>query len=174
VDDAIRYAAGKNVLIVHSAGNDGDDNDTANHYPVAIYENGGKAANFISVGWSRPLFNHRLAHPYSDYGKRNVDLFAPGSDVFSTVPGNGYDYKSGSSMSAPVVSGIAALLFSYFPMLSAVQVKDILLRSSFRPDILVNRPGGSTVKVPFSSLSVSGGIVNAYNAVVMAIKMTGR
>jgi len=172
VDDAIRYAERKNVLIVHSAGNDGDDNDTANHYPIAVYENGEKAANFISVGWSRPLYNYRLAHPYSDYGQRNVDLFAPGSDIFSTVPGDGYDYKSGSSMSAPVVSGIAALLFSYFPTLSAAQVKDILLRSSFRPDILVNRPG-STVKVPFSSLSVSGGIVNAYNAVSMAIKMTG-
>jgi cell wall-associated protease len=167
VDDAIRYAEGKDVLIVHSAGNDGDDNDTANHYPIAMYENGKKAANFVSVGWSRPLFNYRLAHPYSDYGKKNVDLFAPGSDIFSTVPGNGYDFKSGSSMSAPVVSGIAALLFSYFPTLSAVQVKDILLQSSFRPDIMVNRPG-STVKVPFGSLSVSGGIVNAYNAIAMA------
>jgi len=73
-------------------------------------------------------------------------------------------------MSAPCVSGIAALLFSYFPTLSAAQVKDILLRSSFRPDIMVNRPG-STIKVPFSSLSVSGGIVNAYNAMAMAIKM---
>jgi cell wall-associated protease len=173
VDDAIRYAERKNVLIVHSAGNDGDDNDTANHYPIAIYENGEKASNFIAVGWSRPLFNYRLAHPYSDYGKRNVDLFAPGSDIFSTVPGNGYDFKSGSSMSAPCVSGIAALLFSYFPALSAVQVKDILLLSSFRPDILVNRPG-STIKVPFSSLSVSGGIINAYNAIAMAIKMTER
>jgi cell wall-associated protease len=173
VDDAIRYAASKNVLIVHSAGNDGDDNDTANHYPIAIDENGQKATNFISVGWSRPLFNYRLAHPYSNYGKKNVDLFAPGSDIFSTVPGNGYDYKSGSSMSAPVVSGIAALLFSYFPTLSAAQVKDILLRSSFKPEIMVNRPGGSTVKMPFSGLSVSGGIVNAYNAVTMAIKITG-
>ncbi|HEY8733884.1 MAG TPA: S8 family peptidase [Puia sp.] len=170
VDDAIRYAENKNVLIVHSAGNDGDDNDTANHYPIAIYENGKKASNFISVGWNRPLFNYRLAHPYSDYGKRNVDLFAPGSDIFSTVPGNGYDFKSGSSMSAPCVSGIAALLFSYFPSLSAAQVKDILIRSSFKPDIDVNRPG-SAIKVKFSSLSVSGGIVNAYNAIVMAMKM---
>jgi cell wall-associated protease len=171
VDDAIRYAERQNVLIVHSAGNDGDNNDTANHYPIAIYENGEKASNFIAVGWSRSLFNYRLAHPYSDYGKRNVDLFAPGSDIFSTVPGQGYDYKSGSSMSAPCVSGIAALLFSYFPTLSAAQVKDILLRSSFKPDIMVNRPG-STIKVPFSSLSASGGIVNAYNAIAMAIKMT--
>jgi cell wall-associated protease len=173
VDDAVRYAEKKNVLIVHSAGNDGDNNDTANHYPIAIYENGEKAANFISVGWSRPLFNYRLAHPYSNYGKMNVDLFAPGSDIFSTVPGNAYDFKSGSSMSAPCVSGIAALLFSYFPSLSAVQVKEILLRSSFKPKIMVNRPG-STTKVDFSSLSVSGGIVSAYNAVKMAIEMTER
>ncbi len=122
------------------------------------------------AGWNRPLFNYRLAHPYSDYGKRNVDLFAPGSDIFSTVPGNGYDFKSGSSMSAPCVSGIAALLFSYFPTLSAIQVKDILIRSSFKPDIDVNRPG-SAIKVKFSSLSVSGGIVNAYSAIVMAMKM---
>jgi subtilisin family serine protease len=76
-------------------------------------------------------------------------------------------------MSAPVVAGIAALLFSYFPALSAVQVKDILLRSTFKPYIMVNRPG-SAVKVPFSSLSVTGGIVNAYNAIAMAIKMTER
>jgi cell wall-associated protease len=172
VDEAIRYAEKKDVLIIHAAGNDGDDNDTANHYPIAIYENGEKAANFISVGWSRPLFNYRLAHPYSDYGKRNVDLFAPGSDIFSIVPGNGYDFMSGSSMSAPCVSGIAALLFAYFPSLSAVQVKGILLRSSFKPGIMVNRPG-STSKVEFSSLSVSGGIVNAYNAVKLAIEMTG-
>lgn len=171
VDDAIRYAEKKNVLIIHSAGNDGDDNDTANHYPIAIFENGQKASNFISVGWSRPLFNYRLAHPYSDYGIKNVDIFAPGSDIFSTVPGNGYEYKSGSSMSAPVVSGIAALLLSYFPTLTAMQVKDILIRSSYRPDIMVNRPG-SAVKVPFSSLSVSGGIINAYNAIEMALKMT--
>jgi cell wall-associated protease len=171
VDDAVRYAEKKNVLIVHSAGNDGDDNDTANHYPIAVFENGQKASNFIAVGWSRPAFNYRLAHPYSDYGKKNVDLFAPGSDIFSTVPGNGYDYKSGSSMSAPCVSGIAALLFSYFPTLSTAEIKDILLRSSFKPEIMVNRPG-STAKVLFSSLSVSGGIINAYNAVEMAIKMT--
>lgn len=171
VDDAISYAERKNVLIIHSAGNDGDNNDTANHYPIATYESGKKASNFIAVGWSRPLFNYRLAHPYSDYGKRNVDLFAPGSDIFSTVPGNGYDFKSGSSMSAPCVSGIAALLFSYFPALSASQVRDILLRSSLKPDIMVNRPG-SAKRVAFSSLSVTGGIVNAYNAIEMAIEMT--
>jgi cell wall-associated protease len=172
VDEAIRYAEKKNVLIIHAAGNDGVDIDSASnyHYPIATYENGNKATNFITVGWNRPLFDYRLVHPYSDYGKMNVDLFAPGSDIFSTVPNNGYDYKSGSSMSAPVVSGVAVLLFSYFPSLSVQQVKAILLKSAFKPAQMVNKPK-TKIQVPFSSLSVSGGIVNAYNAVKMAITL---
>lgn len=173
VDKAIRYAETNDVLIVHSAGNDGVDIDSAKnyHYPIAVYDDGTRASNFITIGWNRPLFDFRLAHPYSDYGKINVDLFAPGSDIFSTVPNNAYDYKSGSSMSAPVVSGVAALLFSYFPSLSARQVKEILLKSAFKPNQLVNKPQ-TKIQVAFSSLSVSGGIVNAYNAVEMAIKLT--
>ena len=131
VDEAIRYAEKKHVLIIHAAGNDGNNNDTANYYPVPYYNDGRKASNFITVGWSRPLLNYRLAHPYSGYGKNNVDVFAPGSDVFSTIPGNLYDYKSGSSMSTPCVTGVAALLFSYFPGLTMEQVKNIILRSSF-------------------------------------------
>ena len=173
VDEALRYAENKDVLIIHCAGNDGVniDSSTNYHYPIVIYENGNRASNFITVGWNRPLFDYRLAHPYSDYGKMNVDLFAPGSDIFSTVPNNGYDFKSGSSMSAPVVSGVAALLFSYFPSLSARQVKEILLKSVFKPNQTVNRPQ-TNIQVPFNSLSVSGGIVNAYNAVKMAIALT--
>jgi subtilisin family serine protease len=173
VDEAVFYAEQKDVLIIHCAGNDGLNIDSADnyHYPVAIYESGRKADNFITVAWSRPLFDYRLAHPNSDYGKMNADLFAPGSDIYSTVPGDRYDFKSGSSMSTPVVSGVAALLFSYFPSLSANQVKQILLASVYKPDQMVNRPQTKT-QVPFSSLSASGGIVNAYNAVKMAIELT--
>jgi subtilisin family serine protease len=172
VDSAVRYAEQKHVLIIHAAGNEGNNHDTANYYPVARYEDGKKASNFITVGWNRPLFNYRLAHPFSGYGKNNVDVFAPGSDIFSTVPGDLYDYKSGSSMSTPCVTGVAALLLSYFPDLTMEQVKDIIMISSFKPDVMVNRPGGSKVQVAFSSLSVSGGIVNAYNAVKMAIDIS--
>ena len=173
VDEAIQYAEKRNILIVHAAGNDGKDIDIADnyHYPIAIYENGKKATNFITVGWSRSKFDYRLAHPYSDYGAKNVDLFAPGSDIFSTVLDNSYDFKSASSMSTPIVSGVAALLLSYFPTLSTAQVKDIILKSSFKPEIKVNKPG-SKIEVPFLSLSVTGGIVNAYNAVKMAISIT--
>ena len=168
VDRAIQYAEQKHVLIIHAAGNDGNNDDVTNYYPIPTYENGKKASNFITVGWSRPLFNYRLAHPYSGYGKNSVDLFAPGSDIFSTIPGDYYDYKSGSSMSTPCVTGVIALLLSYFPSLSTEQVKDIILRSVYKPDIMVNRPG-SKIMVPFSSLSASGGILNAYNAVKMAL-----
>jgi subtilisin family serine protease len=173
IDEAIRYAEKKNVLIIHAAGNDGAniDSEANYHYPVAIYDDGKRAGNFITVGWSRALFDHRLAHPYSDYGKLNVDLFAPGSDIFSTVPNNNYDFKSGSSMATPVVTGIAALLLSYFPDLSAKQIKEILLKSSFKPNQMVNKPQ-TTMQVSFDKLSVSGGILNAYNAVKMAIAMT--
>ncbi len=175
VDSAIQYAEKNNVLIIHAAGNDGMNIDSAAnyHYPIVIYSNGTRATNFITVGWSRPLFDYRLAHPYSDFGHLNVDLFAPGSDIYSTTPYNTYDEKSGSSMSAPVVTGVAALLLSYFPSLSMEQVKAILLNSVFVPDQMVNKPQ-TKIAVPFKSLSASGGIVNAYNAVKMAIRLTGK
>jgi subtilisin family serine protease len=175
MDSAIRYAEKNNVLIVHAAGNDGMNIDSAAnyHYPIVIYEDGKRATNFITVGWNRPLFDYRLAHPYSDYGHVNVDLFAPGSDIYSTVPGNMYDEKSGSSMSAPVVTGVAALLLSYFPSLSAQQIRNILLQSVYIPDQMVNIPKTKT-SVPFKTLSVSGGIVNAGEAVKIAIALTDR
>ncbi len=173
LDEAIQYAEKKKVLIIHCAGNDGVNTDSFYnyHYPVALYDNGKKANNFITVGWNRPLFDYRLAHPNSGYGKKSVDLFAPGSDIFTTAPHNEYDFRSGSSMSAPCVTGVAALLLSYFPNLSILQVKGILLKSTFKPSQIVNKPG-TKIPVPFNSLSASGGILNAYNAVQMAIQIT--
>ncbi|MEP6596345.1 MAG: S8 family serine peptidase [Ginsengibacter sp.] len=173
LDEAIRYAEKKKVLIIHCAGNDGVNTDSFYnyHYPVALYDDGKKANNFITVGWNRPLFDYRLAHPNSGYGKNSVDLFAPGSDIFTTAPHNEYDVRAGSSMSAPCVTGVAALLLSYFPNLSIIQVKDILLKSTFKPKQMVNKPG-TKIQVLFNTLSASGGILNAYNAVQMAIQVT--
>ncbi len=175
IDEAIKYAEKKNVLIIHSAGNDGVNIDSTDnyHYPIPLFDNGKKANNFITVGWSRPLFDYRLAHPNSCYGKLNVDLFAPGSDIYTTVPNNNYDFKAGSSMSTPVVSGVAALLLSYFPTFKAKQLKEIILKSVFKPDQLVNKPH-TKIQVKFSSLSVTGGIVNAFNAVLLATELTKR
>ena len=173
LDEAIQYAEKKKVLIIHCAGNDGVNTDSFYnyHYPIALYDNGKKANNFITVGWNRPLFDYRLAHPNSGYGKKSVDLFAPGSDIYTTAPHNEYDFRAGSSMSTPCVTGVAALLLSYFPDLSIIQVKDILLKSTFKPKQKINKPG-TKIQVPFNTLSASGGILNAYNAVQMAIQMT--
>jgi cell wall-associated protease len=173
LDKAIRYAEKKKVLIFHAAGNDGSNNDLDNTFPNAYYENGKKASNFITVGWTRAKFDARLAHQFSNYGIKTVDLFAPGSDIFSTVLGNLYEGKSGTSMASPCVAGVAAILFSYFPNLSMQQVKDILLESTFKPDIMVNRLN-SKEKFHFKSLSVTGGILNAYNAVKMAISIADK
>lgn len=175
IDDAVKYAEKKNVLIFHAAGNDGVNIDSAinYHYPVAIYNDGSRASNFITVGWNRALFDYRLAHPYGDYGKLNVDLLAPGSDIYSCVPNNQYDFKSATSMSTPMVSGVAALLYSYFPNLTMKQVKNIILESTFRPNQIVNKPQTKT-QVQFSTLSVTGGIVNAYNAIKLAIEISGK
>ncbi|UHG92359.1 S8 family peptidase [Spirosoma oryzicola] len=168
VDAAIRYAEEHDVLIVHAAGNNGENYDSVPAYPSARYENGQIAQNVLVVGNSTWRLNEGLAAYSSNYGLQTVDLFAPGTDILSTVPNNQYASFSGTSMAAPHVAGVAALLRSYFPKLTAVQVKDIMLRSSYKPNIEVRKPGRSGRPVPFGSLSKTGGLLNAYEAVKMA------
>jgi cell wall-associated protease len=174
VDDAVRYAEKKGVLLVHAAGNDDLDIDTADNFPSVDYLNGsGRAGNMITVGAMTMDTGLALVSPFSNYGRRNVDLFAPGSDIYSTFPGNTYQDASGTSMATPVVAGVAALLLEYYPKLSAVQVKDILLRSvTPLRGKWVYKPG-SKEKVDFGALCVSGGVVNAYKALELAATMQG-
>jgi cell wall-associated protease len=171
VDEAIRYAEKKGVLLVRAAGNQGLNADTAEFFPNPIYESGEKAKNWIVAGNSTYSLNSGLVAPSSNYGGKSVDLFAPGTEIFTTAPANGYGLNSGTSFSAPVVSGVAALLWSYFPKLTVTEVKKILLESSFKPEITVRKPG-TFESVPFKSLSQSGGIVNAKAAVLLAEKMS--
>ncbi len=167
VDDAVRYADSKGVLMVHAAGNDGKDVDGAPEFPNPHYLSGDSAANWIEVGASSWRGVDSLAAPFSNYGKQEVDLFAPGVDIRSTVPG-GYKRESGTSMAAPVVSGLAAVLMAYFPDLAAPDVKRILLESAARyPDQAVARPGGEGT-IPFDELSRTGGIADAYAAIRLA------
>jgi subtilisin family serine protease len=167
VDEAVKYADSKGVLIVHAAGNDGENSEVKPSFPTPIYIGGGKATNWIEVGASSWKMGDSLVAPFSNYGKTRVDVFAPGVDILSTVPGGGYDRESGTSMAAPVVTGLAALLMAYYPNLTAADVKRIILASATRhSDQKVLRPGGG--EVPFSELSATGGIVNAYNALKMA------
>lgn len=172
VDAAVRYAQDKGVLLVHAAGNDGEDLAKNQNFPTPIYSGGGRAPNWISVGASSWKGLDSLAAPFSNYGRNEVDVFAPGVDILSTVPGGKYERNSGTSMAAPVVSGLAALLMSYYPTLTAADVKRIIVSSAtpFR-DQLVAPPGDPGQPVRFGDLSASGGVVNAVAAVRMAQQM---
>ncbi|MGH7656508.1 MAG: S8 family serine peptidase, partial [Gemmatimonadaceae bacterium] len=129
VDSAVRYAASIGVLMVHAAGNDGEDTDSIPEYPNPKLLDGSRAANWIEVGASSWNGLPELAAPFTDYGRQTVDLFAPGVDILSTLPGGTSGMESGTSMSAPVVSGVAALLMAYFPDLTAADVRALILRT---------------------------------------------
>jgi cell wall-associated protease len=174
VDDAVKYADAHGVLMVHAAGNDGADLSKAKNFPNTTYLDGGHPTLWIEVGASSWKGGDKLAAEFSNYGQQQVDLFAPGVDILSTVPGNQYERDSGTSMAAPVVTGVAALLMGYYPNLSAADVRKILISSvSKYPTQVVTRPGDAKDHVAFGTLSVTGGIVNAYNAVKMAEQMSG-
>ncbi|MDX1646517.1 MAG: S8 family peptidase, partial [Longimicrobiales bacterium] len=170
VDDAVRYAEEHGVLMIHAAGNDGEDIEVEASYPTPEYLEGGRAEGWIEVGaanWSVD----GLAAPFSNYGRTRVDVFAPGMDILSTYPGSDFRREDGTSMAAPVVTGVAALLMAYFPELTASEVKRIILESSTKyVDVEVPRPGSDEL-VPFGELSATGGVVNAYAAVRMALEM---
>jgi len=176
VDKAVKYAQKKGVLLVHAAGNDGSNLDENDNFPNKNFKNSKRfAKNWIEVGASSWGDEKNFVGSFSNYGKTTVDVFAPGVAINSTIPDNKYTEHDGTSMAAPVVSGVAAMLMSYFPELSAEDVKEIILKSSIKyTDKEINKPGsrnGQTIK--FGELSVTGGIVNAYEAVKMAQSWKG-
>lgn len=172
IDDAVKYAESKDVLIVSAAGNENANIDVDIHYPTKYYKNGGQANNWITVGASSYEDGESLVADFSNYGKKGVDVFAPGIAIYSTLPDSKYGEQQGTSMASPAVAGVAALIRSYFPSLSAVQVRQVILESSTKlNEMKVVNPGGQKVG-KFGELSSTGGIVNAYNAVKMAIEIT--
>ncbi len=175
VYEAIQYAAEKDVLIVNAAGNDGKNIDVEKTYPNDSKDLLTEVSdNVLTIGAMSSNYNEKLPASFSNYGKINVDIFAPGVQVYSATPENEYKYYGGTSMAAPATAGVAALVRSHYPKLSASQVKHIIMNSGTKIDFDVLKPGSASrenpqgVKVPFADLSVSGRIVNAYNAVKMA------
>lgn len=223
VDEAVKYAESKGVLLVHAAGNDNENIDVVENYPTKFYDSPEakayaqknkkaedkpfvplmqrgnmqqgagtppmrkqevnkelaldsnkfklpRAQNWIEVGASTYKDDDNLKASFSNYGKYTVDVFAPGFKINSTVPGNKYDEFDGTSMAAPVVSGLAALIWSYYPHLTALEVKDIIMKSVTKVNhkIKYKNERDETIRVNFSDLCVSGGIVNAYNALKLA------
>ena len=175
VYEAILYAASKDVLIVNAAGNDGKNMDVEKTFPNDSRDLVTEISdNVLTVGAMSANYDENLPASFSNYGKINVDVFAPGVQIYSTTPEGEYAKFSGTSMAAPSTAGVAALLRSYYPKLSASQVKHILMNSGTMINFDVIKPGSRSrekptgEKVSFSELSVSGRVVNAYNALKMA------
>lgn len=151
VTKALLYAKEKDVLVIQAAGNHHRDIDSVTYYPLST-AGPERLDNFLRVGASdkegRPV-------SFSNYGPKEVDLFAPGIDIAGVMPGNEVTTSDGSSVAAPIVSGIAAIIRSYFPKLKAKEVKDILIRSC--------RP-----QPELKTRCKSGGVVDALAALKLA------
>jgi len=179
VDNALKYAVKNDVLLIHAAGNAGQNNDRSDNFPNDKYSKkklfGPKSCKtWIEVGALSYSIDENMVAPFSNYGKEQVDIFAPGMAIYSTVPGDGYTNLQGTSMAAPTVAGVAAMLRSYYPKLTAKQVKKVLLDSAVKSNQKTILPGSDGDKVSFSTLSSTGGMVNAYEALKLASTIKGK
>ncbi|MFK7750306.1 MAG: S8 family serine peptidase [Kordia sp.] len=172
VNDAIKHAQDRNILIITSAGNNGLNIDNNDDFPTDNLRGVETVKNFIKVGNTSKEINSKLIFSNSNYGKNNVDIYAPGTKI-SCLARSEEVIDTGTSLSSAVVSGVASLLFSYYPNLTAKEVKDIIMQSGTSYDLMVLKPypigeERNPNKVPFNSLSKSGKIINAYNALLLA------
>ncbi len=178
VDDAVRYAAKHDVLLVHGSGNDNKEVFPDSNFPNDKYKKKGLfrpkyAENWIEVGATSWKNDETITAEFSNYSSTYVDVFAPGVEIYSTKPGDNYENEQGTSMASPMVAGVAALLRSYFPDLTAEQTKDIIMQSVTPFSGKVNKPGTEET-VSFKELSVTGGVVNVYKAVEIAKNTKGK
>ncbi len=176
VDEAVKYAVSKDVLLVHAAGNEAKNTEKEDNVPNRFYVDStgvtmGTAEGWIEVGASSWKNDEDLVASFSNYGGKTVDVFAPGVKINSTMPDSKYKENDGTSMASPVVAGLAALIRSYYPQFTAVQVKEIIMNSVTKVEQKVKiKEEGTSKKVALSEISVSGGVVNAYNALLLAEK----
>jgi subtilisin family serine protease len=176
VDEAIKYAILKGVLFVHAAGNDSKNIEKEDNFPSKFYTDStgvkmGTAEAWIEVGATSWTNDEDLIATFSNWGAKTVDVFAPGVKINSTMPGSTYKENDGTSMAAPVVSGLAALIWSYYPKFTAVEIKDIIMNTVTKVEqkVKINEDGDNK-KVYLNEISISGGVVNAYKALVLADK----
>jgi subtilisin family serine protease len=169
VDAAILYAQSKDVLLVHAAGNDAKNKDVEDSYPTRKLNNKTTAPNWIEVGASSSSKSGKdILANFSNYGATTVDFFAPGVDIYSTVPDYNYENASGTSMACPATAGVAALIRSYFPELSASEVRQVLMATTTPYKKTVIAPNGEKAKM--KDLCITGGFVNAANAVTYLLE----
>jgi subtilisin family serine protease len=170
LDNAIIYAKSKDVLFVHAAGNDAKNKNIEDSYPTraGISSDGSFATNWLEVGASSvSKKGKKLVADFSNYGSKTVDLFAPGVDIYSTVPDSKYEDASGTSMASPAAAGVAAIIRGYFPELSAEEVRNVLMKTVSKTNKNIRIPGmtGNKAKGKMSDLSISSGFINAESAV---------
>lgn len=166
--EALKYAESKDVLFVHAAGNDGKDIDVEPNFPTDSKDKNTEiVSNFLQIGALNYEYGEKIIADFSNYGTKNVDIFAPGVKIYATLPNGKYKYLQGTSMASPNAAGVAALIRSHYPNLKASQVKEIIMQSGTPIDMVV-KVGENGEKRNFSEASVSGKIVNAYNALKMA------
>jgi cell wall-associated protease len=179
VDDAVRYAESKDVLLVHAAGNDSENNDSTLNFPTSKFEKSGwfkpkKAKNWLEIGALSWKPGEDMVAPFSNFGKDQVDLFSPGVDILSSSPNNEYKTHSGTSMASPVAAGVASVIRAYYPTLTADQVKEAIMTSTVsQKGIMVKKPGTEEL-IPFDTLCRTGGVINAEKAIRVASKMKGK
>ena len=176
---AIKHAEENDVLLVHGAGNDANNIDKVENYPNPLYpDQKARCFTWLTVGATAHSGDENLVGSFSNYGRKNLDIFAPGVQIYSAKPDNTYEFADGTSMAAPVVSGVAALIKSYFPELTAVQLRELLIESSNKyPKLKVLAPDPSYQKskaVKFKKLSNSSGVVSAFNAALLALNKFGK
>lgn len=170
--DAIKYASDNDVLIVNAAGNEGINLDTVQVYPNDQEGTGAEIGDtFITIGALNYKYGSEMVANFSNYGKSSVDLFAPGVKIWATTPLDNYRYLQGTSMASPGVAGVAAVVRSYYPKLSAKQIKQVLMNSGLSSNSPVMLGGDKSNTDNFNNISKSGKMVNLYNALIMASKM---
>ena len=178
VDEAVKYALINDVLLVHGSGNDAKEVTFDNNFPNDRFDKKGflaprHAKNWLEVGASTFSEDENIVASFSNYSADKVDVFAPGVEIYSTVPDNKYKNLQGTSMASPYVAGLAALLRSYFPTLTAAQVKSIIMESSSKQKYRVINPENGEM-VPFTDMCITGGLVNTYDAVKQAMATKGK
>ena len=162
VYEAFKYADEKGVLLIHAAGNDAKDIDVEPNYPTSMYSFQTEPLDhFVTIGASTKNKGAEMVASFSNFGAEGVDVFAPGFEIWNSVPQSEYMNLQGTSMAAPMVAGAAAMLKSYYPSLSMKEIKDALYSSS--------------VKYPnvegFAEKSVTGGVINIFNAAKVCKKL---
>ena len=172
VHEAFKYADSKGVLLVHAAGNDNANVDSVGNFPTSLYSfQTSPLDHFLTIGASTRFPKKELAATFSNYGQTKVDVFAPGFEIYNTVPQSDYMKLQGTSMAAPMVSGVAAMLKSYFPTLTMKEIKGIMLQSATSYKGKQQYKPGTEDLVDFASLSVTGAVINVKSAVKMCMKL---